>query len=111
MRLISYLVINSVAILVAASILPGVDVDSYITVIILAIVLGVINTFIKPIVMLFTLPITLLTLGLFSFVVNALFVLLADYLITGFEVSNFLWAIFFSLVVSLISSFLSKLAR
>ena len=111
MKLIVYLLINSIAIIVAASILPGVTVDSYTTVILLAIVLGVINTFIKPLVLLLTLPFNLITLGLFTFVVNALLVLLADVLIAGFTVSNFLWALLFSLVVSLVSSFLSHFTK
>ena len=111
MKLIVYLLINSIAIIVAASILPGVTVDSYTTVILLAIVLGVINTFIKPLVLLLTLPFNLITLGLFTFVVNALLLLLADVLIAGFTVSNFLWALLFSLVVSLVSSFLSHFTK
>ncbi len=111
MKLLAYLLINSVAIIVAANILPGVRVDSFTSVIILAIVLGVINTFIKPLVLLFTLPINLVTLGLFTFVVNALLVLLADLLVGGFAVNNFLWALLFSLVVSLVSSFLNLFAR
>lgn len=111
MKLLVYLLINSVAIIVAASILPGVTVDSVTTVVLLAIVLGVINTFIKPLVLLLTLPINLVTLGLFTFVVNALLVLLADLLVGGFAVSNFLWALLFSLVVSLVSSFLNHLTK
>ena len=111
MRLLSYLLVNSIAILIATEILPGVKVDAITTVIIVAIVLGAINTFIKPIVLLFTLPINLLTLGLFTFVINALLVLLTDQLIAGFSVTNFFSALLFSLVVSLISSFLSMLTK
>lgn len=111
MRLLSYLLINSIAIVVAAKILPGVKVDSITTVIIVAIVLGAINTFIKPLILLLTLPITLVTLGLFTFVINAFLVLLTDQLISGFSVANFLWALLFSLVVSIVSSFLSSLTK
>lgn len=111
MRLLSYLLINSIAILIASYILPGVKVDSVSTVIIVAIVLGVINTFIKPLVLLLTLPITLVTLGLFTFIINALLVVLTDMLIAGFSVTNFLWALLFSLVVSLVSSFLSNMTK
>lgn len=111
MQLLTYLLINSVAIMIASYILPGVDVDSYITVIIVAIVLGVINTFIKPIILFLTLPITLVTLGLFTFVINALLVLGTSYLVQGFTVDNFLWALLFSLIVSLVSSFLSQLSK
>lgn len=111
MRLLSYLLINSIAILVAAYILPGVKVDDVSTVILVAIVLGVINAFIKPILLFFTLPFTLLTLGLFTFVINALLVLLTDWLIRGFSVANFWWALLFSLIVSLVSSFLNQLTK
>jgi putative membrane protein len=110
MQLIVKLLITSIAVFVTAYILPGVHVDSYISALIVAIVLGVINAFIKPILLLLTLPITLVTLGLFTLVINALLVLLTDYLVQGFSVDNFFWAIGFSIVVSMVSWFLSRLA-
>lgn len=111
MRLLTYLLINCIAIVVAAYILPGVHVDTISTVILVAIVLGVVNTFIKPVLVLFTLPLTIMTLGLFTFVINALLVLLTSYLVHGFIVVNFWWALLFSLVVSFVSSFLNHLTK
>jgi putative membrane protein len=110
MRLIVSLIINVVAVYVASYILPGVHVDSVTTVVVVAIVLGVINTFLRPLLLLLTLPITVITLGLFTLVVNGLLVLLVTWFVPGFHVDNFLWAVGFSIVVSLVSWFLSKLS-
>lgn len=111
MRLVSYLFINALAIFIASYILPGVDVDSWVTIFIVAIVLGAVNAVIKPILIFLTLPLTIITLGLFTFVINALLVMLTSYLVPGFTVANFWWALLFSLVISLISSFLSNLTK
>lgn|SRR3989344_4738160 len=111
MRLISYLLINALAIFIASYILPGVNVDNWVTIFIVAIVLGAINAIIKPILIFLTLPLTIITLGLFTFVINALLVMLTSYLVSGFTVDNFWWALLFSLVISLISSFLSNLTK
>jgi putative membrane protein len=112
MKLLIRLAISTLSIIIATYILhQGVTIDNYQTALIVAVVLGVVNFFVKPIVTALTLPITLITLGLFMFVVNALMVLLVDYLIPGFSVHGFLWALGFSLLVSLISSFLNTLVR
>jgi putative membrane protein len=111
MNLVISLVVSTVAVFVGSYILPGVEVDSWMTAGIVAVVLGVLNLFIKPLISILTLPITLLTFGLFSFVINALMVLLADYLIEGLTVDGFLWALAFSLVISLVSSFLNSLLK
>lgn len=98
------------AILVAAYLLPGVTVTP-LAAVILAIVLGIINVFVKPIISLLTLPITIITLGLFSLVINALFVMLADWMVDGFTVAGFWWALAFSVVVSLVNGFFHLLIR
>lgn len=95
--------IYSLAILVAAYLLPGVDVANFFVALVLAVVLGLINAIIKPILLLITLPINILTLGLFTLVINAAMIMLADYLVPGFTVANFWWALLFSLVLSLIN--------
>jgi len=110
MNIFAYLVINTFAIAVAAYILPGIRVDGLFTAIVVAVVLGTINAFIKPILVFLTLPITIVTLGLFIFVINAALVMFAGYIIPGFQVDGFLWALLFSLVISLVSWFLSQLA-
>lgn len=109
MQIIINLLINGFAVFVTSKILTGVRVDSFLTAVIVAVVLGAVNTFIKPLAILFTLPITILTLGLFAFVINAMMVLLVDYLIPGFEVRGFWWALLFSFVLSLIGSILYSL--
>ncbi|MEO6488475.1 MAG: phage holin family protein [Ferruginibacter sp.] len=85
-------------------ILSGVHIDGYGTAIIFALVLGLLNLFIKPLIILFTLPITLLTLGLFLFVINALIIIIADKFIDGIRIDGFFWALIFSLVLSIFSS-------
>ena len=102
------LVITSVVAFGLSYILSGVSMNSFWTAILLAIVLGVLNIFVKPLITIFTLPITLLTLGLFLFVIDALIILLADELMGGFEVRNFWWALLFSLLLSVITSLLHK---
>lgn len=111
MRLISYLLINGFAVFLASYVLPGVHVASFVTAIIVAAMLGIVNTFLKPILVILTLPLTLITLGLFTFVINALLVLLTARLIAGFTVSNFWWALIFSFFTAIISSVLNNLAK
>ncbi len=107
--LINWLV-SGLAILVSAYILPGVHVSSLSAALVTAVVLGVVNAFIKPILVVLTLPISILTLGLFTLVINALLILLTSKLVPGFQVDGFLWALIFSIVLSLINSFLHKIA-
>ncbi len=111
MKFIVKILINALAVAIAAYVIPNVVLDSFFTAVIVAVALGVINTFIKPIVNIFALPINLLTLGLFSIVINAAFILLVSRFIDGFEVGGFVTAIIFSLVLSLISSILGILGK
>jgi putative membrane protein len=87
-------------------ILKGVHIDGFITALIVALVLAVLNALVKPILILLTLPITIITLGLFLFVINALIILLCDKLIDGFSVDGFWWALLFSILLSIVSSIL-----
>ncbi len=98
------LIISSIVIFGVANVLPGVHVVDFQTAIIVALVLGVINALLKPILLILTLPITILTLGLFSFVINALLILLVSNLIPGFTVEGFLWALIFGIVLSLVNT-------
>lgn len=106
MGLIIRLLISTLAILVAANIIPGVSVNSTMTAVIVAVVLGILNTFLKPILQILALPITILTLGLFYFVINVLIIYLTSYLVDGFNVSGFFAALLFSFVISIISAIL-----
>lgn len=106
MKLLLRLVISTLAILVAANLVPGVVVASTTTAIIVAIVLGILNTFLKPVLQILALPITIMTLGLFYFVVNVFIIYLATYLVDGFAISGFISALLFGLVVSIVSAIL-----
>ena len=109
MGFILKLLLTGVAAMLAAYILPGVSIDSYVTAIILALVLAVLNAIVRPILVLLTIPVTILTLGLFLLVINALIILLADSLIAGFDTAGFLTALLFSLVLSVITAILDMI--
>ncbi|PIR98486.1 MAG: hypothetical protein COT88_01520 [Candidatus Colwellbacteria bacterium CG10_big_fil_rev_8_21_14_0_10_41_28] len=103
--LITWLV-SSLVILAAAYILPGVTVDTFLAALVTAIALGVVNAFLKPVLILLTLPINLLSLGLFTLVINAGLIMLTAIIVPGFQVDGFLWALLFGIVLSLTSALL-----
>jgi putative membrane protein len=105
------LIVSTLAVLISAYILPGVKVDGFVTAVVVAVVLGAINMFIRPILLLLTFPLTVLSLGLFTFVINALLVLLVSSIVPGFHVESFFWALVFSLVLSLVNSFLNSMTK
>lgn len=110
MSLLIWLFINTISILIAAYILPGITLKDFTTAFIVALVLGVLNLFIKPILFLLTLPLTILTFGLFTFVLNAFMIILASALLSpNFHVANFFWALLFSLVISIVNSILKSI--
>lgn len=111
MQFIINLLINGFAVFVAAYLLKGVHVDNFLTAIIVAVVLGIVNTIIKPVLSLLTLPLNLLTLGLFNFVLNGLMIILVSKVVPGFSVQNVWWAIIFSLVLSVVNWFLHLLKK
>ncbi len=111
MGIIVSLLVNAVAVFATGYILPGVHINNFVTAIIVAIVLGILNTFIKPILIILTLPINIITFWLFTFVINAVLVLIASSIVPGFKVDGFFWALAFSLVLSLVSSFLNTLVK
>ena len=104
MKLIIRILLSAFAVVLLAKILPGVGVDSYTTAIIVAIVLGLLNFIVKPILVILTLPITILTLGLFLLIINALIILLADKFVSGFTVDSIWWALLFSLLLTFLES-------
>ena len=91
-----------------AYVLKGVNIDTFWTALVFALVLAVLNVFLKPLLILLTLPVTILTLGVFLFVVNALVVLLASRFVDGISIANFWWGLLFSFLLSLIVSVLDK---
>ena len=100
---------TAVAVLFAAYILKGVHVDSTVTALLVAVVLGLLNSFIKPLLVLLTIPFTILTLGLFLLVINIIIVKWAADLVPGFSVDGWVSALVFSLVVSFVSSLIEAL--
>jgi len=108
MNIVLRIVISAIVAFALSYILSGVHIQSFVTALILAIVLGLLNLFVKPILIILTLPITIFTFGLFLFVINALIILLAAKFVSGFSVDGFWWALLFSLLLSILTSFLYK---
>ncbi|MBI6115470.1 phage holin family protein [Salegentibacter maritimus] len=106
MNFILRILLTALAVVILAKLLPGVVVEDYLTAVIVAFVLAILNLLVKPILVIFTLPVTILTLGLFLLVINAVIILLADAFVTGFGVSGFFMALIFSLLLSLFQSLL-----
>lgn len=104
MKTIFKILLTAVAVLVLAYVLPGVAVASYVSAVIVAVVLGLLRLIVKPILVVLTFPITIVTLGLFLLVINAFIIIMADYFIDGFSVKNFWWALIFSLLLSFLQS-------
>ncbi len=95
---------SAVAVFLSAYILPGVSLDGFTTALVLAVVLAAINIVLRPIIIILTLPLTVLTLGLFALVINALLIMLASFIVPGFVVSGFWWALAFSLILSVVNT-------
>jgi putative membrane protein len=108
MNVLLRIIISAIVAFALSYILSGVHIQSFVTALILAVVLGLLNIFVKPILIILTLPITIFTFGLFLFVINALIILLAAKFVNGFRVDGFWWALLFSLLLSVLTSFLYK---
>jgi len=111
MKIILQIVIGALALLGVAYLIPGVDVDSFYAALIAAIILGVLNFFVRPVLLLLTLPITIVTLGLFTFVINAVLFWFAASFIDGFSVSSFWTALIGSILVTVATSVANKLIK
>lgn len=110
MGFLTKVIVTGLATIVAAYLLPGVTLDGFVTALIVALVLSVLNAILKPILVILTIPITILTLGLFLLVINAIMVKLTDFFIEGFTVDGWLTAILFSLIVSIVTYILDAIA-
>jgi len=109
MKLLIRILITSGLVLLIARFMPGVHVADFTTALIVAVVLGLLNVFIKPILVILTLPVTILTLGLFLFVINAIIILLCTNIVGGFKVDSFLTALLFSIILSISQSIVFKI--
>ncbi len=101
------LLISTVAVYATAAILPGIAIKNFVSAIGVAIILALLNTFLKPVLVFLSFPITVLTLGLFLLIIDTLIVLIAGKLLSGFKVDGFWWALLFGIIMSLISSALN----
>ncbi|NND62531.1 MAG: phage holin family protein [Flavobacteriaceae bacterium] len=111
MKTILKILLTGLAVLILAYVLPGVAVESYWAAVIVAIVLALLRLIVKPILVVLTFPITVVTLGLFLLVINAVIILMADYFIDGFAVKNIWWALAFSLLLSFLQSILFSILK
>lgn len=111
MNLVIRFLLSGVAVMLTAYLLPGVHVADYWAALLVAVLVSFSNVVIRPILILFTIPITLMTLGLFLLVINALIILGVDYFVDGFHVDGFWWALAFSLILSVFSSLFTDLTK
>jgi putative membrane protein len=109
MKLLIRLLVTAILVLVIDHFMTGIHIVSFTTAVIVAIVLGLLNVFIKPILVLLTFPVTVITLGLFLLVINALIILLCSKIVGGFHVDSFLTALIFSIILSVLQSIANKI--
>ena len=111
MKFLVNMLITAIAVLISAFLIPGIKVDGYFEAFIFAIVLSLLNRIVKPILVVFTLPITILTLGIFYLFINVIMIYMAAWIVNpGFEVHSLLSAILFSIVLSIVNSILDAMA-
>ena len=112
MRFIINILITAVVVYLLTILLaPHVAIDTFSTAIIFALVLAVLNFIVKPLLIILTIPLTIITLGLFLLVINVIIVLLADKFVSGIRVDGVLWAFLFSLILSALTAVLNKLEK
>ncbi len=111
MNMILRLILTTLAILLVTKVYSGIEVDSITTAVIAAVVLGLINTIVRPVIVFLTLPLTMLTLGLFLLIINALMLYLAAWLVNGFNVGGFWDALIASFIISVVVALLNGLVR
>ncbi|MBP7809108.1 MAG: phage holin family protein [Bacteroidia bacterium] len=107
MKFILNILVSAVAVLFTAWLLPGVQVTDFVSALLVAVVLAFLNTVVKPVLTILTIPITFFTLGFFLLVINAGMIILASKLIPEFHVNGFWWALLFSLILSLVTGILN----
>lgn len=105
------LLVRTIAIAITAYLVPGVVITDWVAAVVAVVVLGILNTVVRPLLLILTIPVNIMTLGLFTLVINTAMILLATQIVPGFKVDSFLTAFIFSLVLSLVSWFLESLAK
>ena len=109
LNLILRWVVYALAIVFVSWVVPGIEVESFVSALLVCVILALINTFIKPLIQIITLPVNILTLGLFSFVINALLLMLVGAVAPGFEVEGFVSALLGSILLSLFALGISRI--
>lgn len=105
------LILSALAVFICAEVLPGVEVEGFLKAIIVAAVLAILNVLVKPILVILTIPVTIVTLGLFLLVINTVLILMVDWLVPGFTVDGFWWALIFSIILSIVNSVFGGLSQ
>ncbi|MFO7998505.1 MAG: phage holin family protein [Bacteroidales bacterium] len=103
MNFLFKVLISTFAVFISAYLLRGVSVEPFSTAIVVAFVLAVLNALLKPFLIILTIPVTVMSLGLFLLVINAFIIQLAAYIVSGFHVANFWWALLFSIILSVVT--------
>lgn len=111
MSIILSLLATMISVGISAYLLPGVSVTGWGPLFWTAVVMGLVNAILKPILKILTFPISILTLGLFSVVLNVLLIMLVDYFVSGFTIDGFIWAVIFSVVLSVVSSVVGTVVK
>ncbi|HLF52802.1 phage holin family protein [Flavobacterium sp.] len=111
MNLIIRILLTAVLVMLIDYFMPGITVANFTTSVIVAVVLGLLNIFVKPLIVLFTLPVTIITLGLFLLVINAAMILLCSEIVGGFNVNSFWTALLFSIILSVLQSIMYRLTN
>jgi len=106
MNIFIKLLISTVSVLIVAWILPGAHIDGFTSALIVAAVIGILNTFLRPLLIVLTIPITIITFGIFLLVINTIIIIISSNIVDGFFIDGFWWAFFFSILLSIISSIL-----
>ncbi len=109
MHLLAKIALSTMAVLVTSYILPGVTIDSFLTALATALLIALLNTLVKPLLIIFTIPVTILTFGLFLLVINASIIMMASGLLSGFHVDGFWYALLFSIILSIITAVLESM--
>lgn len=111
MNFLLKVLVSAFAVFISAYLLGGVSVEPFTTAIVVAFVLAVLNALLKPVLIILTIPVTVMSLGLFLLVINAFIIQLAAYIVRGFEVANFWWALLFSIILSVVTWLLEQPVR
>ena len=111
MNFLLKVLVSTFAVFISAYFLPGVGVEPFTTAIVVAFVLAVLNALLKPLLIILTIPVTVMSFGLFLLVINAFIIQLAAYLVRGFDVANFWWALLFSVILTIVTWILESPVR